>query len=1030
MCDKNFKSGHFYMKHRHIDKAIEFFKLSNSINSHYYLGLIYKNLGQIDNAIYWYKLCADKNMKDSLYELALLYIQKKEYSNALPYLEKYNKLSNYEIKNNKAFEELIKISKQNDINSDLILKVNNQLGLNYKKAGQIDNAIETFNLVIRRTYIQFISKKIKDITITDIELNAYYELALLYLQKKEYNTAVYNLIMYNKFDNYKINKAYYELMKISKQNDIDSDLILKVKDELGIIEFSNQKNYINNETEYEYEYEYVTGMYYKNLGQIDNAIKWFQYCSVSPDVFYQLSILYLQKKDYENCIINLKNLNKIYNNMKNKDISELVELVEQDKDINIKYIEYLLGIIYKNDNKIDKAFEFFKKSSDHGDPYAHYELGMYYKNNNQIDKAFEFLKKSSAMDVYSAHYELGLYYKNINEFDKAIQLFKKSIYHNSYEIRIDSYKQLIIIYKSLGNIEETIKYYKILLDKNIDVNYELGLLYIQKKDYKNALLYLFKDIEDNGDNKEKKKIKYKNLFKIVEKTNKSKFDIIFYSYIRKNTNIYLYIFYNFWINFHKLEIKIFNKYFNKHIINNFGSHYHLIIAAFININRCDFNTTDFICDIFNYPLKNDITDTLITVKNKINLFKKNRKRFIIQGLTIDIDETSSHANLLIYDKKYNIIELFNPSNACILNHQNFKDILELYLGQNNVTTENVINNSISLSNEFHDLLINDKSDNIYKNYLLNSILNKFDDNFDSLKIQYIESLFEWNKILSTGYCSVWVVLYFYFRCILFSNYEINYNDSDFNDNFFKYLTNQNPTLNVNNLMLKYKYIITINNIYYHFIKNIIKHDYKYIDDQNDILIIKKYVHYYYTYFNHLRFTLEEKYNTTDLCNLYKNLPYFNTPCYNIPNSFPNLFLNYYLNINVINLINIIDKQTININEKIYKSGIPLFDSFPLVKTTNLPMSYIPLTIQKFINQISLKHIPSFANKSLNKNLLYKAINIINKTSKKPYITLKDVFDELKNNKSKTMKLRSKIKFPNKNKKKIEQNYTYIKLSKN
>lgn len=497
---------------------------------------------------------------------------------------------------------------------------------------------------------------------------------------------------------------------------------------------------------------------------------------------------------------------------------------------------------------------------------------------------------------------------------------------------------------------------------------------------------------------------------------------------------------------------------NNFFINDFGSDPTINIAL-IEIQKCDFNTVDYICEEIYYPFKSNIKDDLVIYEEKINVFKKNSKRFILQFISIE-EELAFHSNVLIYDKKYNIIEIFDPAKKSTLNIHNFNIILELYLGKNNVTIYNIINNSVPISEEFNNLLNNNTILNpywkfLYKKYINNVLLDiePIEEspyfNIDFLKVQFNEPIYEWKESFSDGYCTIWCILYAYVRTVLYSNYNINYTVLDIDNIILKQIINNE---NKNELIFKYKYIQIINNIYYHFIKNIIKKDFILYYNYDNIILLKKYAHYYYTYLN----TLIHNYKINNqsilsACSKFNNLDY-QGPCYNLPSSFHNLFINSFfhfpfnssINPPVNNINKIIDQEPVNeqieswhyLNDPIWITDLINLNT-EIIKTMDLPMSYIPLKFQELINKILYEHIPNFANKSFDYNLLNKSINkSINKNQNqnKNYILLKDIFNNLveeyhlQNKKLKTS-YHKKIK-TSQNKKKLKKDFNYTYLNKN
>lgn len=163
------------------------------------------------------------------------------------------------------------------------------------------------------------------------------------------------------------------------------------------------------------------------------------------------------------------------------------------------------------------------------------------------------------------------------------------------------------------------------------------------------------------------------------------------------------------------------------------------------------------------------------VKKNIDFLKQQQHiRFIVQN--IYIWDNGGHQNFLIFDKKYQIIELIDPNTKCVLNINNFKEILELYIS--NVSEINIINNSVpineSTANTFRysEKNLNTLWRKIYKNNLQKNLFDIFNIEYSNLspltfmKVQKIETQYDTYYINSSGYCVMWTYMYFYYRCII------------------------------------------------------------------------------------------------------------------------------------------------------------------------------------------------------------------------------------------------------------------------
>ncbi|MEJ8305672.1 SEL1-like repeat protein [Saccharibacillus sacchari] len=72
-----------------------------------------------------------------------------------------------------------------------------------------------------------------------------------------------------------------------------------------------------------------------------------------------------------------------------------------------------LGILYMNNNQLEKALAIWNAFADYGDPIGHYNLGVIYQRKNQIEKALEHYRLAAAEGNTEAAYNLGVHYQQI-----------------------------------------------------------------------------------------------------------------------------------------------------------------------------------------------------------------------------------------------------------------------------------------------------------------------------------------------------------------------------------------------------------------------------------------------------------------------------------------------------------------------------------------------------------------------------------------------------------------------------------------
>ncbi|TPN81647.1 tetratricopeptide repeat protein [Aquimarina algicola] len=171
------------------------------------------------------------------------------------------------------------------------------------------------------------------------------------------------------------------------------------------------------------------------------------------------------------------------------------------------------------------------------DHYAHNNLGYYYKTNNEIDKATFHYKRAIEIDAtnYLAHNNLGDIYALEKQYGKAILHYSKSIkkkpqYKIAYinranaarkiknsELLISDLRKIIgfnpkntklrtVLIKDLfenKRYREVVKEAKEILkydQSNNEINSYLGRSYVYLKEYKNAKIFISREIENNKNN--------------------------------------------------------------------------------------------------------------------------------------------------------------------------------------------------------------------------------------------------------------------------------------------------------------------------------------------------------------------------------------------------------------------------------------------------------------------------------------------------------------------------------------------------
>ena len=178
----------------------------------------------------------------------------------------------------------------------------------------------------------------------------------------------------------------------------------------------------------------------------------------------------------------------------------LVNLANQDNP----YANYELGKKeyrgeFEGKPNYGKAFYYFEKAALKNHPSAYWMMGNMVKNgligNYEYDKAFEYFEKAKILGSVAAINSLGIMYQNgygvKQDEDMALRLFKEAASKNyAY-----AFNNLANYYKGKDNEKVFEYFYK---SASLGESYgckELGIIYLNRKDYKNAFVYFNKALD-------------------------------------------------------------------------------------------------------------------------------------------------------------------------------------------------------------------------------------------------------------------------------------------------------------------------------------------------------------------------------------------------------------------------------------------------------------------------------------------------------------------------------------------------------
>jgi tetratricopeptide (TPR) repeat protein len=159
------------------------------------------------------------------------------------------------------------------------------------------------------------------------------------------------------------------------------------------------------------------------------------------------------------------------------------------------------GLSYLYLNQLDEAKDDFDRAvelfSNEDKVYLNY--GLYYEKIGDINNAFDAYSKAIEIEEtkFKGHFYRGLLYYKLGEKNKALEDFEMIIVHQDKTVLLYLGK----IYTEQGRYEEAaIAYENYLISKpSTELYNELGLIYIELKQYEKALDYFFKahELESN-----------------------------------------------------------------------------------------------------------------------------------------------------------------------------------------------------------------------------------------------------------------------------------------------------------------------------------------------------------------------------------------------------------------------------------------------------------------------------------------------------------------------------------------------------
>jgi tetratricopeptide (TPR) repeat protein len=168
-------------------------------------------------------------------------------------------------------------------------------------------------------------------------------------------------------------------------------------------------------------------------------------------------------------------------------------LVKSNK--NSKYIFFILGNLYIEQEKYEKAEEYYLKAIESGDNDALNNLGILYRNQKKYEKAEKYYLKAIESGDNDALMNLGNLYNEQKKYEKAEEYYLKAIESGDN----DALNNLGILYRNQKKYEKAEEYYlKAIESGNNNALNNLGTLYFQQNNYDKAEECYFKAIESGN----------------------------------------------------------------------------------------------------------------------------------------------------------------------------------------------------------------------------------------------------------------------------------------------------------------------------------------------------------------------------------------------------------------------------------------------------------------------------------------------------------------------------------------------------